>query len=68
MSHLGQTSVRRSSPHPRHVRLLARVALPGVRSAVRANLLEERLQDAVIEDGAIVVPFRPWEIITLVTN
>jgi alpha-mannosidase len=36
-----------------------------VGSAQRATLLEEPLADADIRDGAIVVGFRPWEIITL---
>jgi alpha-mannosidase len=42
-----------------------RVARP-IASAARANLLEEPLEDAPVEDGAVVVPFRPWEIVTLV--
>jgi len=36
-----------------------------VRSALRANLLEEATGEAELRDGAIAVPFRPWEIVTL---
>ncbi len=48
----------------------ARVRLPRrpVASAARASLLEEPLADALVEDGAVVVPFRPWEIVTLVVR
>ena len=35
------------------------------RSALRADLLEEATGAAEVRDGAIVVPFRPWEIVTL---
>jgi alpha-mannosidase len=42
-----------------------RLARP-VSSAARANLLEEPLEDAEVGgDGAIAVPFRPWEVVTL---
>ncbi len=36
-----------------------------VAGARRANLLEEPEAGAVVRDGAIAVPFRPWEIVTL---
>jgi alpha-mannosidase len=36
------------------------------RKASRANLLEEKGEDVAIKDGRIVIPFRPFEIITLV--
>ena len=44
-----------------------RLARP-VASAARANLLEEPIEDAPVEDGAVVVGFRPWEIVTLVVR
>ena len=31
----------------------------------RANLLEQPGEPLTIADGEVVVPFRPWEIITL---
>jgi alpha-mannosidase len=37
-------------------------------TAHRANLLEERLEPAAIRNGAILVPFRPWEIVTLLVR
>ena len=37
-------------------------------SAARANLLEEPLEDANVADGAIAVPFRPWEVVTLLVR
>ena len=37
----------------------------GAVGAQRANLLEEPLRRRRRRDGAIVVPFRPWEIVTL---
>jgi alpha-mannosidase len=36
-----------------------------VRSAVRADLLEAATGAAEVRDGAVEVPFRPWEIVTL---
>jgi hypothetical protein len=36
-----------------------------VAGARRANLLEEPETGDVVRDGAIAVPFRPWEIVTL---
>jgi Glycosyl hydrolases family 38 C-terminal beta sandwich domain len=44
-----------------------RLARP-IASAARANLLEEPLEAAPVDDGAVVVPFRPWEIVTLVVR
>ena len=42
----------------------ARIRVPATR-AWRANLLEDRGEELPIEDGEIVVPFRPWEIVTV---
>ena len=39
-----------------------------VASAARANLLEDHLEAAALRDGAIVVGFRPWEVVTLVVT
>jgi alpha-mannosidase len=36
-----------------------------LRAAWRANLLEEPAGAAELHDGAVVVPFRPWEVVTL---
>jgi alpha-mannosidase len=33
-----------------------------------ANALEEPLEDAVVEDGAIVVPYRPHQVITVLVD
>jgi alpha-mannosidase len=45
-----------------------RLARP-VAEAHRANLLEEPLAHAEVDgSGAIVVPFRPWEIVTLLVR
>ncbi len=41
-----------------------RVARP-VAAATRATLLEERIGPLEVRDGAVVVPFRPWEIVTV---
>jgi alpha-mannosidase len=55
---------------PHGGRGVARVALPSwpVRSALRADLLEHPLGAAEVAGGAIVVPFRPWEIVTLLVR
>jgi alpha-mannosidase len=37
-------------------------------SARRANLLEDDVGPADVEDGAIVVDYRPWEIVTLLVD
>ena len=37
-------------------------------AAHRANLLEQPGEPLAIEDGEIVVPFRPWEIVTLMVG
>jgi hypothetical protein len=51
---------------PHGARGVATVRLArGIRAAQRANLLEEPLSDAELRDGAVLVPFRPWEIVTL---
>jgi hypothetical protein len=44
-----------------------RLARP-VAGAQRANLLEEPLEDLAVEGGAIVVAFRPWEVVTLLVR
>ena len=36
-----------------------------VRAALRTDLLEEATGEAEVRDGAVVVAFRPWEIVTL---
>jgi hypothetical protein len=36
-----------------------------VLSAERATLLEEPAGPLDVVDGAVVVPFRPWEIVTV---
>ena len=42
----------------------ARIRVPATR-AWRANILEDRGEALPIEDGEIVVAFRPWEIVTV---
>jgi alpha-mannosidase len=42
----------------------ARIRVPATR-AWRANILEDRGEALAIEDGEIVVAFRPWEIVTI---
>jgi alpha-mannosidase len=49
---------------PHGARGTARVRIPATR-AHRANLLEEPGEPLEIEDGEILVPFRPWEIVTV---
>jgi alpha-mannosidase len=41
-------------------------ALGPIRSAQRANLLEDPLDELAVADGAVAVDVRPWEIVTLV--
>jgi alpha-mannosidase len=36
--------------------------------AHRANLLEEPLEACEMDGGAALVPFRPWEIVTLLVD
>jgi alpha-mannosidase len=43
---------------------ILRLARP-VASALRADLLEEPLGALELRDGAVVVPFRPWEVVTV---
>jgi hypothetical protein len=33
-----------------------------------ANLLEDRVSPAEVEDGCVVVPYRPFEIVTLLLS
>ena len=47
---------------------MARVVLPAARAAWRANLLEEPGERAGDYDGAILVPYRPWEIVTVYSS
>ena len=42
----------------------ARVRVPA-RQAFRANILEEPGDELTVQDGEILVPFRPWEIVTV---
>ncbi|WP_245226281.1 glycoside hydrolase family 38 C-terminal domain-containing protein [Streptomyces smyrnaeus] len=61
----GQLEVRvvAQSPHPAAVRL----ALPGLRAAVRCDLLGrpvEQGEPSAVSGGAVTVPLRPWEIAT----
>ena len=49
---------------PHGGRGVCRVRVPGT-SARRSNLLEQPGEPLTISDGAVVLPFRPWEIITL---
>ena len=49
---------------PHGARGTARVRVPGT-SAHRADLLEQPGEPLAFEDGEVVVPFRPWEIVTL---
>ena len=56
--------LRLYEPHGGRGTATVRPARP-VAGARRANLLEEPAKEAVVRDGAIAVPFRPWEIVTL---
>jgi alpha-mannosidase len=48
----------------------ARVRIPGgpIASAHRANLLEEAGDALGVEDDAVVVPFHPWELVTVLVG
>jgi alpha-mannosidase len=54
--------VRLYEPHG--ARGESRIRVPGI-SASRANTLEQTGEPLSVEDGEIVLPFRPWEVITL---
>ena len=53
---------------PHGARGVARVVLPAARAAWRANLLEEPGEPLATSDGAILVPYRPWEIVTVYSS
>jgi hypothetical protein len=46
------------------------VRIPGgpIASAHRVNLLEEAGDALAVEDDAVVVPFRPWELVTVLVG
>ena len=46
---------------------VARVRVPATQ-AFRANLLEDPGDELTVHDGEIVVPFRPWEIVTVYSS
>jgi alpha-mannosidase len=52
---------------PHGGRGVARVRIAGT-TARRANLLEEPGEALAFRDGAIAVPFRPWEIVTVLVS
>jgi alpha-mannosidase len=52
---------------PHGARGTARIRVPA-RRAWRANLLEDRGEELAVEDGEIVVAFRPWEIVTVYSS
>ena len=56
--------LRLYEPHGGRGEALVRVAAPFERAA-RANLLEDEGEALELRDGAIVVPFRPWQIVTV---
>jgi alpha-mannosidase len=59
--------LRLYEPHGGRGTARIRLARP-VTSAARANLLEDPLEEAEVRDGAIVVAFRPWEVVTLLVT
>ena len=59
-------SLRLYEPHG--ARGVARVGPAGRARRWRANLLEEPGEPLAIDDGAILVPFRPWEIVTVYSS
>jgi alpha-mannosidase len=59
--------LRLYEPHGGRGEALVRLAAP-VSAASRANLLEEPGEALELRDGAIAVPFRPWEIVTVVVR
>jgi alpha-mannosidase len=63
----GALVIRLYEPHGGRGAALVRLAAP-VRAAARANLLEEEAEPLELRDGAIAVPFRPWEIVTILAR
>jgi alpha-mannosidase len=59
--------LRLYEPHGGRGEALVRLAAP-VSGAARASLLEEELVALDVRGGAIAVPFRPWEIVTVVAR
>jgi alpha-mannosidase len=59
--------LRLYEPHGGRGEALVRLAAP-VTGAVRANLLEDEGARLALRDGAIVVPFGPWQIVTVIVH
>jgi alpha-mannosidase len=59
--------LRLYEPHGGRGEALVRLAAP-VAAAARANLLEDEGAALELRDGAIAIPFRPWEIVTVVVR
>ena len=59
--------LRLYEPHGGRGEARVRLAAP-VTSAARANLLEDEGEPLALRGGEIVVPFRPWEIVTVVVR
>jgi alpha-mannosidase len=59
--------LRLYEPHGGRGEARIRLARP-VAAAARANLLEDEGEPLELRDGEIVVPFRPWEIVTVVAR
>jgi alpha-mannosidase len=59
--------LRLYEPHGGRGEALVRLAVP-VSRAVRANLLEDEGAELSLRDGAIVVPFLPWQIVTVIVR
>ena len=45
-----------------------RLGVPFAGVAARGNLLEDRLEPLEVEDGAVVLPYRPFEILTVLLD
>jgi alpha-mannosidase len=60
-------AIRLYEPHGGRGEARIRLAHP-VASAARANLLEDELAPLAVDGGEIVVPFRPWEIVTVIAR
>jgi alpha-mannosidase len=63
----GALVLRLYEPHGGRGEALVHLAAP-VRAAARANLLEEPSAPLELRAGAIVIPFRPWEIVTAIVE
>ncbi|WP_028058494.1 alpha-mannosidase [Candidatus Solirubrobacter pratensis] len=59
--------LRLYEPHGGRGEARVRLAAP-LTAAVRANLLEDEGAPLELRDGEIVVPFRPWEIVTVIAR